>query len=564
MPAGTLTLGGIKYEIIAEDKTKDGTDSAADNLKKVEDQSVLTTANLAKVTAAFGALTAISATLVDASDRVVELEKITSHAAVTQGVSTRAMYEYVQSLSSAADPQEEVGATMEYLSRTGLKMSDDLTSVYETMDQIGNATGTTSTAISQELIPAFTSLGMKSQDIAKYADLLSYAVNTSLFNISDWSMMLRRNGESLLAFKVPLEDTIAISMKLSELGLPARKILTIMNDAFKEMGANTELAAEGEKKLIEIQQKLTDAQDRYNKSLDDGSKLTRHFLEDMQNVGSDVGAARRIALSYQSQQTDLAESNAQKKADFEIEKAALVKERDTLQTQIDAAKNAPVPTLPEAIAKLLPNQVTEKELTDSIAKAKTESAGAAGAYSAAGEIVTGSEIAAYQNDQILQALGKNIGADTASSMAHLRDISGAVTAISGILTIIQGFSATTSLMTTATAAGSINPIIAGLGFGALGVTAMEATGITGFQYDLSGGKSGKQGLIEQAGAATAQYAKTAGKDVGAAAIKAGTDARTMIDKIVIESVNLSKDYTANDFMNDLTAGRIAKGVPISR
>ena len=149
-------------------------------------------------------------------------------------------------------------------------------------------------------------------------------------------------------------------------------------------------------------------------------------------------------------------------------------------------------------------------------------------------------------------------------MAHLRDISGAVTAITGILTIIQGFSATTALMTTATAAGSINPIIAGLGFGALGVTAMEATGITGFQYDLTGGKQGKQGLIEQAGATTAQIAKTAGKDVGASAIKAGTDARTMIDKIVIESINLSHDYTANDFMNDLTAGRIAKGVPISR
>ena len=39
---------------------------------------------------------------------------------------------------------------------------------------------------------------------------------------------------------------------------------------------------------------------------------------------------------------------------------------------------------------------------------------------------------------------------------------------------------------------------------------------------------------------------------------------TKIDKIVIENINLSKDYTANDFMNDLTAGRIAKGVPISR
>lgn len=39
---------------------------------------------------------------------------------------------------------------------------------------------------------------------------------------------------------------------------------------------------------------------------------------------------------------------------------------------------------------------------------------------------------------------------------------------------------------------------------------------------------------------------------------------TTIGQITIENINLSQDYTANDFMNDLTAGRIAKGVPISR
>lgn len=39
---------------------------------------------------------------------------------------------------------------------------------------------------------------------------------------------------------------------------------------------------------------------------------------------------------------------------------------------------------------------------------------------------------------------------------------------------------------------------------------------------------------------------------------------TTIGQITIENINLSKDYTANDFMNDLTAGRIAKGVPIQQ
>ena len=39
---------------------------------------------------------------------------------------------------------------------------------------------------------------------------------------------------------------------------------------------------------------------------------------------------------------------------------------------------------------------------------------------------------------------------------------------------------------------------------------------------------------------------------------------TTIGQITIENINLSQDYTANDFMNDLTAGRIAKGVPLAK
>jgi hypothetical protein len=39
---------------------------------------------------------------------------------------------------------------------------------------------------------------------------------------------------------------------------------------------------------------------------------------------------------------------------------------------------------------------------------------------------------------------------------------------------------------------------------------------------------------------------------------------TTIQKLVIENITLSPDYTANDFMNDLTAGRIAKGMSIQQ
>jgi len=508
------SIGGVSYDILINDETKPGADSAIENFQRIDEQSLLTVSNLAKIAAAFAALTAISATAVTASDRVVSLERETAHAAVTQGKTTREMYEYVQSLSNASDSQEEVGATMNYLTRTGLRMSDDLESVYLTMDLIGDAVGQTSTAIAQELIPAFHSLGLKSQDIAKYADLLTYATQYSLFEIGDWAAMIRRNGESLLEFKVPLEDTIAIMARLAELGVPSLKIRTIMNEAFKEMGASAKIAAEGEEELLKIQEKLNELQET-------GSKTTKRYLEDVLDAGNDMGKIRQLTKEHNRQVED--DANEKKK---------LLKEQADLQDKIDAAKKAPIPTLPEAVAKGLPELTNVKDLTDFIETAKIESKEKAEKFAPAGGIVTGTQIAGYNMDQLMQnTIGKNIDAQTAASMKHLSDVSGAMTAAVSVLAIIQGLSAVTAASTSATAiasgattggsmlsgmqtllggsslagigaAGALS-VSAGLGVGLVGVSAMETLGITSLGEDITAGfgrKGKKTGLIENLGA----------------------------------------------------------------
>jgi hypothetical protein len=487
------SMGDVGYGIIADDQTKAGTDSAIQNFQRVDNQSVLTTANLAKVAAAFAAITALSAGAVMASDRVVGLERITSHAAVTQGVSTRAMYEYVQSLSNAADPQEEIGATMNYLSRTGLRMSDDLGSVYKTMDQIGDATDQTSTAIAQQLIPAFQALGMKSQDVAKYADMLTYAYQNSLFEISDWTMMLRSNGAALLQYNIPLEDTIAISARLSALGIPSRQIMTLMNEAFKDMGANAAIAAKGEEELVSVNEKLLAIQEKINTAQDDGAKSSRHYLEDMQNAGRDVGKMRQLTLAYNSQQKDAAEDEAKRQKELGIEKAKLLSEQKIIQDKIAVAKNAPQESLIEAVVKQRPNQLTVAGLTADIENYKNLSTGAAAKYAPAGEIATGSEIAADNLDQLSQAVGKGISAEQAAGTKYLMEISAAITTASGILLLIQGFSQLTAIATVSTAAGGgigSTPILAGLLLGGAGVAGMEAMGITSLLGDISGKPTG--------------------------------------------------------------------------
>jgi hypothetical protein len=506
-------MGGIAYSIIVNDETEAGTNSAIQNLNKVEVQADKTTVSLKQIAAAFAALTAASATAVYASDRVINLERQTAHAAITQDVSTRAMYEYVQSLSNASDSQEEVGATMNYLTRAGVRMADDLSEVYETMAQISDATQTTSTAIAQELIPTFRSLGMNIEDIAKYADLLVYAQNTTLFDIDTWSMTMRRYGEDLLEYNVPLEDTIAIMARMSELGIPQRKIMTMFNEALKEMGGAAEIAKKGEEELLKIQEEL-------NKAQTDGSNITRDYYEDLMSAGNDPAKVRQLTMAYNRRMRD------------QEEKISILQtEASAKQAEIDAAKSAPQKSLIEALAGTNPRLFSKESLTQGVADMKAKSAGATAAYAPAGEIVTGSEIANYNMDQLMQnTIGKNIDANLASTLVYARDISGAITTISSILAIMQGFSAVTAASTAATAVqsgagaglkagmegvltggtgalGGIGAtgalsILGGLGLGLAGVGVMEATGITSLYGDITAGwgkRAEKQGVIEQWG-----------------------------------------------------------------
>jgi hypothetical protein len=474
-------IGGISYDIIVNDLTKAGTDSAIQNLGRVEQQADRATISLRQIATAFAALTAASATAVMASDRVVALERNTAHAAVTQGATTRAMYEYVQGLSSASDSQEEIGATMNYLSRTGLRMADDLTSVYKTMDLIGDSVGESSTAIAQQLIPAFQSLGLTSKDIAQYADLFAYAVNNSLMDVSTWSMFVRRYSDQMITYKVQVGDTIAIMERMSQLGVPQRKIMSMMGEAFREMGASAEAAAKGEGELLEIQKRLNDSQR-------EGSNISRDYAEDLQAAGGDVSEIRSLTMSYNRRMRDRSE-----------ETARLQREADAKRAEIDAAKSAPQVDIITSLAKAYPSLFSEESLREAVRTTTDKSKGAAAAYSPAGGISTGSEMAAYDMDQLMQnTLGKSIDSNVAKNMVYLRDISMAMTAVTGFLALIEGFSKTTSIMTTASAVGGgigAPAILAGMGIGLAGVGLMEYTGVTNFDNDPEHGR----GIIGQAG-----------------------------------------------------------------
>lgn len=494
--------GGVYYDIGANDLTGEAIDSAIAGFDKVNEKADETTVSLGKVAAAFGALTAISAGAVEASDRVVTLERNTSRAGLTLGVTTEGMYDYVRSLSSALDPQEEVGATMNYLSRSGLEWGESLTTIYESLDTLGDATGETSTQVAQELIPTFKALEIPLQDIPNYIDAIAYAANHSLMDLSDLSYYVRRFGDDFKTSGMSMEDMIAIMERMSELGIPTRIGAQELSNAFK--------AAQGDTK------DLTTATNDYNTALEklkdnqkDLSDLESEYQFKIGQTGRNLDEAASLTEAY-----TLAKKKNKEKED-ELQKKA-----DAAKADVAAAQISPmtVDTVLDALEKIDPRFKKADIKAQSQFLQSSAVAGTAEKYQNVAEIATGSEKAAYLTDQAMQTVGKNITSNQAEALVVVRDISGAVTAISGVLAIIKGFSAATAAATTATAAKSGADVgglagisgmgagslalstIAGLGIGIAGVEAMEATGITSLGADFSGDKS-KQGLIEQEGGA---------------------------------------------------------------
>lgn len=398
---------------------------------------------------------------------------------------------------------------MDVFVRSGIKTKDAMTEAWEIIDRLGDATGMQAGVVASELIPVFKALGMGIQDIEKYSDAMVYAVNNSTLSLSDMAFYVRRYGEDFVASGMNMYDIIALFQKFADLGITGRPMMMTLNQIFKEAGSAAEIAAKGEKALLEVQEKL-------NSSQKEGKKTTREYLEDMQRAGGDVSKMRDLTFAYNRSVRDRKEKEEE-----------LLTTQKATQKAIDTAKSAPPPDILAIAEKLDPRMKKSEMVTASALLQSPGIAGSAVEYQKAAEFATATEIANFRRDELLRKLGEKIPPEVGADLAHLRDISAGITLIASAAALIQTFTAATAVATTATAAqggatgGSLmagmNALLAGggataagavAGGGLLGLAAvygMEQMGFLGLEHGITGGKSGKAGWVEQKGAEFRNY-----------------------------------------------------------
>lgn len=416
---------GIEIDITANDLTKAGVDGAVNNLKKIDDQSILTTANLAKITAAFGAITAVGMTLASAADRVETLEIAGAQAAITADMTSEAFYNLADSVDNAADPIDEIVASMEYLTHNGVTTEAEIKSLYISFDKLADGAGSTSTQVERELIPMMRALGIPLQDVTKYTDALTIAVKTTNLTIGDLAFYTKRYGEQFTEMGAGIPEIIALFETLNQLGIEGRPMMTKLNEMFKAQGENASIAAKGEEELVKIQKELNAAQL-------EGSKTTKNYLEDMQMAGRDVGKMRALTIAYKRNQEEKS-----------TKISGLQSEKSTIEDTIAKAKAAPKFSYDDAIAKLheIDPRITKESVAANLAaqtapgtKEKVQQ------YQEAGEMTTGGTRASFWTDEKMRELGANINPAQSEMIHQAANIAGIATTVSSILTVLKGLS----------------------------------------------------------------------------------------------------------------------------
>lgn len=420
--ASAMYSSGISVDILANDLTKEGIDSAVNNFRKLDEQSAITTANLAKVTAAFAAITGAAMYLSSAADRVEGLERSGAQAAVTAGMTSDAFYEMADAVDSASDQIEDIISAEEYLTHNGVILEEEIKSLYYSFDLLADGIGQTSTQTERELIPMMRALGIPLQDVTKYTDALTIAVKTTNLSLGDLAYYTKRYGEQFTDMGADIYKIIALFETLSQLAIEGRPMMTKLNEAFKEQGANAKLAADGLEDLVKVQKDLNEEQL-------EGSRLTKYYAEDLQAAGNDVDKLRNITMTYNRRK----EESDTKISGFEKDKA-------DLQAIIDKANAAPKFSFDDFLKSLTAQdpRIT-KALVDANFAAQTspENKKKVAEWQTAGEMTTGGERAAFWSDQKFRDIGKNINPAQSMMIKQASDVGKILTAALGIWTAVK-------------------------------------------------------------------------------------------------------------------------------
>jgi len=242
------------------------------------------------------ALTGVGIGITALSESALKTNAGLGSTAITMGVTTEELRNLAIGTANADTPLKEVVATFDLLSRSGVKSTENLKSIFTSMDDLADATGNTADATTEMMIPALNAFNIPLTDAGKHTDSLTYMMKNSTLGLEDFSAAMKRMAPNIQASGMSMDQVITVLMTLESKGIKGRAALTLLNAGFTAMEKAT---ADGTDKTAAFNTALgiTTAELAKNEVNSDKLAGTTKKYADVANAG--IGTTTALQVEFE-------------------------------------------------------------------------------------------------------------------------------------------------------------------------------------------------------------------------------------------------------------------------
>jgi|GEM_PF-6257190 len=258
--AGNIgSLGGVSFDILAENKTAQALEEARSNF-------VITAGDIMK------SIDSVASKLAEFDEMNANLNADLGVTALTLGMDAETLRGWANEASSTTDPIEEMAAAIDVLARAGIRNHDSMMSTLGDFDLLADAVGESTDKLTSDLIPAFRALNIPLTDVGDYVDRLAYTFNATNIPADEFSSVMQRMGPELGRAGVSLDDVTTLLVLLKDRGYEGRNAMQELTSA---TGKSADANKDGIVTLDEMLAKMGISReefDRQNQALTANSK----------------------------------------------------------------------------------------------------------------------------------------------------------------------------------------------------------------------------------------------------------------------------------------------------
>lgn len=229
---------------------------------------------------------------------------------LTIGENTDTMRNWALSISDAGFRLDDVVSTMDLLGRAGVRGESSITGLAKQFDTLGDAVGVSAAQATESMIPAMYAFDIPLEKVGEHMDGVAYLVGNSLIGFDDLASVLGQLGTRLNGLGFSLEDTEALMLAMTRVGVPAELIMKRMRTAVTDYEQALQKSVDAAKDVVTAESRLADSQ----KTL---TRLERDYARALQEAGDTSEETARLTLRYNDQMADAKKSLLRLEKDYQ-------------------------------------------------------------------------------------------------------------------------------------------------------------------------------------------------------------------------------------------------------